>query len=87
METKSTFAELFGTEPAERDTTPHSAKIARDVYNDVYRAMAGDKFAMIRIQGDYPEVKTLGDLNTLGSKMFEQMTDEMKAADLAELTK
>jgi hypothetical protein len=83
MTADKTYQEIFGVAAPVKDATPHAAKLAQAVYRDVYKAMAGDGYALIRVNASYPDVKTLGQLNALGAALYAEITPDMREDDYA----
>ena len=87
-------AEFFGGDDWYCDTCyskraeDHRQALAKEKYDDVYLAMAGDEFALTRLrQGGLVEINTLGDLDRIGREAFKAMGQENRDRDLAELLK
>lgn len=55
-------------------------------YQDIYRAISGDREALARIEQTYGRMDTLGDLHALGSKLFNLLTDEEREMDRTRVT-
>ena len=55
-------------------------KIYND-YQDVYKAMNGDKTALANIEINYGKINNMGDLHKIGSKLYELLNDDEKLRD------
>ena len=53
-------------------------------YQNVYKAMSGDTLALSSIEKNYGKINNMGDLYTLGSKLFELLNQDEKSMDIAE---
>ena len=59
----------------------------REIYTDyqnVYKAMSGDKAALASIENNYGKMNNLGDLNKLGTKLFELLSEDEKSMNLTQ---
>jgi len=57
----------------------------REIYTDyqnVYKAMSGDKTALASIEKNYGKVNNMGDLYRLGTKLFDLLNEDEKNMDL-----
>jgi len=50
-------------------------------YQDVYKAMSGDKFALANIEKNYGKINNMGDLYKIGSKLYELLNNAEKLQD------
>ena len=50
-------------------------------YQDVYKAMSGDKVALANIEANYGKINNMGDLYKIGSKLYELLNDDEKLQD------
>jgi len=51
-------------------------------YNNVYKAMSGDKTARAAIEAKYGKINNMGDLYKLGGELYEKLnTNEKNMAD------
>lgn len=56
----------------------------REIYEDyqnVYKAMSGDKEARKSIEANYKPIENMGDLHKLGLKLFELLNEDEKRMD------
>lgn len=61
----------------------------REIYNDyqnVYKAMSGDKSALASIEKSYGKINNMGDLYKLGTKLFDLLNEDEKNMDLTQTT-
>jgi hypothetical protein len=59
----------------------------REIYNDyqnVYKAMSGDKSALASIERNYGKINNMGDLYKLGTKLFDLLNEDEKDMDIAQ---
>lgn len=57
----------------------------REIYTDfqnVYKAMSGDKTALASIEKNYDNINNMGDLYRLGTKLFDLLNEDEKNMDL-----